>query len=363
MPGAAERGCLVLADISGYSGYVVGSPLESAEDVVADVTETVVGRLEPVVRVNKLEGDAAFGYALDGEVDATMLLDTIEECYFAFRGRLRGIEHAVSCTCPACAKVAELDLKFVVHHGDFVRRAAGRGEELTGHDVIVVHRLLKNGVGEAFGLRAYVLFTDACLGALALDPAKLGLRPHVERYPDVGEVRAHVSDLDARWREEQGRRRVRVGEDEAAFRVEAVVPAGREVAWELLTSPQKRLLWQVDAIEQADRGGRRYTGTSSVCVDGRTKIYEEILDWRPFEYVTERLSLPRGVRVVLTTALEPGRDGTRVLTLARREQGGLLAWPAEARRLRRRLEERYARLAALARTEIPEERRLPLAAV
>lgn len=142
-----------------------------------------------------------------------------------------------------------------------------------------------------------------------------------------------------------------------------MVPAGREVAWELLTSPQKRLLWQVDAIEQADRGGRRYTGTSSVCVDGRTKIYEEILDWRPFEYVTERLSLPRGVRVVLTTALEPGRDGTRVVTLARREQGGLLAWPAEARRLRRRLEERYARLAALARTEIPEERRLLLAAV
>ena len=52
-----------------------------------------------------------------------------------------------------------------------------------------------------------------------------------------------------------------------------------------------------------------------------------------------------------------------MLTLARREQGGLLAWPAEARRLRRRLEERYARLAALAQTEIPEERRLPLAAV
>ena len=151
MPAATERGCLLVADISGYSGYVVGSPLESAEDVVADVTETVVGRLEPVVRVNKLEGDAAFGYAVDGEYDATMLLDTIEECYFAFRGRLRGIEHAVSCTCPACAKVADLDLKFVVHHGEFVRRAAARGEELTGHDVIVVHRLLKNGVAD--GLR------------------------------------------------------------------------------------------------------------------------------------------------------------------------------------------------------------------
>jgi hypothetical protein len=360
----AERGCLLLADLSGYSGYVVGSPLESAEDVVADVTETVVGRLEPVVRVNKLEGDAAFGYALDGEYDATMLLDTIEECYFAFRGRLRGIEHAVSCTCPACAKVADLDLKFVVHHGEFVRRAVGGRDELTGHDVIVVHRLLKNGVTDAHGLRAYVLFTDACLAALGVEPASLGLRPHVERYDDVGEIRAHVSDLEARWREEQSRRRVRVSGEEADLRVETVVAATPEVAWELLTSPQKRLLWQVDAIEQADTGGRRLTGTSSVCVDGRTKIYEEILDWRPFEYVTERLSLPRGVRVVLTTALEARSGGeTRVVTLARREQAGRLAWAAESRRLRRRLEERYARLAALARAEIPADRRLPLAAV
>ncbi|HXV58644.1 MAG TPA: DUF2652 domain-containing protein [Gaiellaceae bacterium] len=361
MPAGTERGCLVVADISGYSAYVLGSPLESAEDVVADVTETVAGRLEPVVRVNKLEGDAAFGYALDGEVDATMLLDTIEECYFAFRSRLSGIEHAVSCTCPACAKVAELDLKFVVHHGEFVRRAGVLGEELTGHDVIVVHRLLKNRVTEAIGLRAYALFTDACVRALGLDPVSLGLVAHVEQYPDVGRVAAHVSDLEARWREEQDRRRVRVDRAGAEVRVEVDVPAAPEVAWELLTSPQKRLLWQVDAIEQADRGGRRYTGTSSVCVDGRTKIYEEILDWRPFEYVTERVSLPGGVAVVLTTALEPGDGFTRVVTLARRDRGTRLAWTAAARRLRRRLDGRYARLVALARAQIPEERRLPLA--
>jgi hypothetical protein len=360
---ATERGCLVVADISGYSGYVAGSPLESAEDVVADVTETVIDRLEPTVRVNKLEGDAAFGYAVDGEYDATMLLDTIEECYFAFRSRLRGIEHAVSCTCPACAKVPDLDLKFVVHHGDFVRRVAARGEELTGHDVIVVHRLLKNTVVEAFGLRAYVLLTDDCVRALGLEPASLGLRRHVERYPDVGEVVAHVSDLEGRWREEQSRRRIRVGADEADFRVETVVAVPPEVAWELLTAPQKRLLWQVDAIEQADRGGRRYTGTSSVCVDGRTKIYEEILDWRPFAYVTERLTLSKGVRAVLTTSLESAPDGTKVVITVSREAGGRLAWRAEARRLRRRLEDRHARLAVLARSEIPEERRLPLASV
>jgi hypothetical protein len=233
------HGVLLLADISGYTDYVVGSPLEYAEDVVSDVTGTVVERLDPVINVNKVEGDAAFGYALDGELDATMLLDAVEECYFAFRGRLRGIEHAVSCTCPACTKVTDLDLKFVVHHGEFVRRASPRGEELTGNDVIVVHRLLKHGVTAALGLRAYALFTEACVEALGLDPASLELRRHVERHPDVGEVVGYVSDPEARWKNEQGRRRISVSEEEAAFRVEVTVPGSAELTWELLTSPQR----------------------------------------------------------------------------------------------------------------------------
>lgn len=220
MGASQERGCLLLADISGYTDYVTASPLEYAEDVVADVTKTVVSRLEAVIRINKLEGDAAFGYALDGELDATMLLDVIEDCYFAFRGRLRGIEHAVSCDCAACTRVTDLDLKFVVHHGDFIRRAGGRGEELTGLDVILVHRLLKNGVTARLGLRAYALFTEACVDALGLQPASLGLVRHSEAYADAGEVVAYVADLEARWRLEQKRRRVRVEAHEAAFTVE-----------------------------------------------------------------------------------------------------------------------------------------------
>jgi Protein of unknown function (DUF2652) len=361
MSSSAERGCLLVADISGYTDYVSGSPLEFAEDVVADVTELVVERLERAVRVNKLQGDAAFGYVLDGELDATKLLDTIEDCYFAFRGRLRGIAHSVSCTCPACTKVTKLDLKFIVHHGDFVRRTGPRGEELTGTDVIVVHRLLKNRVGEEFGLRAYAFHTDACVEALGLDPASLGFRRHFEEYPDVGRIAGYVSDLEARWQEEEDSNRIVVGDQEAAFRVDVVVVTGAEATWELLTAPQKRLQWQVDAIEQVDVGGRRATGTSSVCVDGRTKIYEEILDWRPFDYFTERLSLPNGAHAVLTTSLEPAEEGTRIVTLVRRDSGARFPWVSSSRRLRRRFQTRYARLAALAATQIPEGRRLPLA--
>ena len=83
--------------------------------------------------------------------------------------------------------------------------------------------------------------------------------------------------------------------------------------------------------------------------------------WRPFEYFTERLALSGGVHALLTTALEPDGDATKVVTRVRRDAGTRIAWLTASRGLRRRLESRYARLAKLAPVQIPEDRRLPLA--
>jgi hypothetical protein len=65
-------------------------------------------------------------------------------------------------------------------------RASGSGVagQLTGPDVIVVHRLLKNGV-EGSG---YVLMTESFAAAYGLSPEQLGFSSRLERYGDVGEV-------------------------------------------------------------------------------------------------------------------------------------------------------------------------------
>jgi uncharacterized protein YndB with AHSA1/START domain len=335
---ATETGCLVIADISGYTGYVVASPLEFAEEIVADVTGTIAARLGEVLRVNKLEGDAVLAYAPSVEVDASLLLDAVESCYFAFRSRLEGVSHSTSCGCAACAKATQLDLKFVLHAGEWIRR----GEELTGGDVIVVHRLLKNSVE----LSGYALLTESFAAAYGLDPEALGLTPHVEVYDDVGEVRGFVSDLEARYGEERERRRVVVAPEEAAFEVERFLPLTPGATWELLTAPGKRLLWQVDDIEEAQAGGRRATGTACICVDGRTKIYEELLDWRPFDYFTESRTPAGGARFLLTTSLTPVDGGTVVRVLGRPDEGRTR--PFAARKLARRIRADHDRLAALA---------------
>ena len=84
-----EPACLVIADISGYTGFLAGAELDHAQDILADLMGTVVGAFRPTFRLAKLEGDAAFVFALTATIDGPQLQDAIERCYFAFRRRRR----------------------------------------------------------------------------------------------------------------------------------------------------------------------------------------------------------------------------------------------------------------------------------
>src|SRR5262249_61077233 len=87
----------------------------------------------------------------------------IEGCYVAFQLRLEEMRRATTCTCSACALIGVLDLKFVAHLRSFVLQQTPTGPKPIGPDVIIVHRLLKNTVGPAFGTKAYAFLTDALL--------------------------------------------------------------------------------------------------------------------------------------------------------------------------------------------------------
>ncbi len=289
---AADRGSLVLTDISGYTAYLLGTELEHAQDVLSDLMGVVVGTLQPPLRVTKLEGDAIFSYALDGACGASTLLDSIERSYFAFRSRQRDIDHATSCTCEACKRIPTLDLKFILHHGSFVRRDLGGNEELTGRDVIVLHRLSKNSAAEALGTKGYVLCTDECMTALGLDGAALGMQAHVEHYDDVGEIMCCLENLGERWSAEGDRQRVYVSAQDASFERTLTVPVDRTTAWEWMTAPEKRVLYAADDVTLMSPGGRQRAGVTNHCMHGPDVIIEHIVDWRPFDYFTKSYDLP-----------------------------------------------------------------------
>ena len=215
MQSPAQLTCFLIADISGYTGYLAGVELDHAQDILSDLVGAIVTALRPNFRLAKLEGDAAFMFATTEKVDGSMLLDTIERCYFGFRRRRRDVRQATSCECNACVRIPDLDLKFVVHHGPaLLQKVAGR-QELLGIGRIVVHRLLKNEVVERPGMSAYALISQACIDASDIDPAALGMRAHTETYDQIGDVPAWAHDLERRWQEEEERRRVFVTPEEA----------------------------------------------------------------------------------------------------------------------------------------------------
>ena len=91
-----------------------------------------------------------------------------------------------------------------------------------------------------------------------------------------------------------------------------------QVAWEFLTRPGQRMSWQPWVTEVTVRGttgGRRGVGSANHCMHGKDAVIEEVLDWRPYDYVTDRtiLETPDGpLRVLHTIELEPTTTGTTI---------------------------------------------------
>jgi uncharacterized protein YndB with AHSA1/START domain len=311
-----ESACFMIADISGYTSFLAGVELDHAQDIIADVMDTVVRCLRPPFRLAKFEGDAVFVYAVTDKVDGSLIQDAIESAYFAFRKRLRNIKQSTSCDCNACSKMQDLDLKFVSHHGEFIRQKMAGREELAGRDVILIHRLLKNAVNERLDGHAYALYSDPCIQAMGIDPVAQGLVEHRESIDIIGEVKCWVRDLEEAWEKENDRRQNEVTRDKAAMVIEFDIAAPRPTVWEYFTLPALRPKWRAaDEVRETVEAGRRGVGTTNHCMHGKDAIIEEVLDWRPFDHLTltTLLPMPGAPKVLMTYAFveNPG-GGTHI---------------------------------------------------
>ncbi len=198
--GTRSRGTLLLADISGYTGFLQGvadahydliidaDAPPPAYGLVASLLDGIVADLVPPFHLVKFEGDAVFVIAPDAGSDlrGTDLLASLRACHLAFRRRLGVANEHWTCTCDSCSRIHELDLKFVLHHGDYVIQQVGGQQELLGPDVNIVHRLLKNHAADLIGLRPYALLSDAVVRALTVpDDGMVAATETYERVPPV----------------------------------------------------------------------------------------------------------------------------------------------------------------------------------
>ena len=125
MSATTQHGYLVLADISGYTSFVAGTELDHSHEILSDLLETICVQIEKLLTIHKLEGDAVFAYVPESLVArGETILELIEATYLAFRDRQTDIRRATTCTCRACQNIPTLDLKFIMHHGDYIITSA-----------------------------------------------------------------------------------------------------------------------------------------------------------------------------------------------------------------------------------------------
>jgi hypothetical protein len=320
MNATTQHGYLLLADISGYTSFVAGTELDHSHEILSDLLETICVQVEKLLTIHKLEGDAVFAYAPEAMISrGETILELIESTYISFRDRQTDIKRATTCTCKACKNIPSLDLKFIVHHGNYVIQQVRGIREMVGSDVNLVHRLSKNHVTEATGWRAYLMITEPCLEHLDL---KLeGTYEQMESYEHLGEIKTINVDMHQRYKELKESRRVLVTEKEADLHFTVDFPTPPPVTWEWLQDPNKRNVWMGGHARwySGDRPkGRAGSGASNHCAHGKTVSTEVTLDWRPFEYSTTD-SFENGKKTFSETfRFEPlPNGGTRVHNYSR----------------------------------------------
>jgi hypothetical protein len=153
----------------------------------------VIRRISPPLEIHGNEGDAVFALGPDGVVLPPASLRAILRAGFeGFRARQRELAADDSCECRCCRSVDKLRLKAIGHYGPFYQYEIGGRLQVAGPDVILVHRMLKNGVPERSD---YALLTRPALTYMDVDPTGLGMRPHVESYEHFGDVECFVEDV------------------------------------------------------------------------------------------------------------------------------------------------------------------------
>ena len=193
-----QTGYLVLADISGYTSFVATTEIEHADLALSILLEAIVEKLSSLLTISKLEGDAVFAYVEEGKLEeGKALLELIDQTYLAFREKALELYAGATCPCRACRALPTLDLKFMVHHGEFLLQRVAGITHLLGTDVNLIHRLAKNRVTESTGWKGYALFTNQGLEHMQTD--KASFVQQTESYEHLGEVETYVRDMHPRY--------------------------------------------------------------------------------------------------------------------------------------------------------------------
>jgi hypothetical protein len=330
-----DKGFILLADISGYTDFLTDSELEHAQAILHSLLELLIEHTRSPLVINKVEGDAVFSHAPAGSFrNGQTFVENIEQTYITFRKALELMAANTTCPCNACRNMRSLDLKFIVHYGEYISQRLAGQLELTGKDITLAHRLMKNSVVEVHHFPAYVIYTIQAAESLGILDLCSEMVQHTENYASIGNIFVYVQDLSKVWENRRGEFRLVVQPSEVLIEFSDIFNCSQLQLWDIFTDPESRgVFMQSNRQYLTDRkSGRTGPGAIYHCEHGNRTSRQTILDWAPFEqFTTQETGLFVNTYDRATYQFIPVDGGTRLRIFASKFYGpALQCWLSNA---------------------------------
>jgi arsenite methyltransferase len=184
----------IIADISGYTRFIFSNKKEVAHSqiIIRELITTLLDEVDLPLKLARLEGDAIFLYALKDDPErpwsrtSKNLVFNLMTFFKVFANKISELTLHKICNCTACRNIEQLKLKVVVHSGRTAFYEISGHQEMTGTDVIIVHRLLKNSV-EA---DEYILLSEDAYHDLVLPEGRV--EQSEEAYDEIGIIKTYI---------------------------------------------------------------------------------------------------------------------------------------------------------------------------
>ena len=178
----AQRGFLLIADITGYTMFLTRSELEHAQGILDALFKSIFAEIKAPIILSNLQGDAALTHVPDANLPQRQFpLDAIERIYCSFANTLGAMRLNTTCTCNACRNMSQLDLKFFLHHGTYATQEMAGRTELQGAEVIRLRTRNSSASTLPKAVLRYGEMTGNGLSAVASvrSPVRLQNRPFI----------------------------------------------------------------------------------------------------------------------------------------------------------------------------------------
>jgi hypothetical protein len=152
---------LFIPDISGFTRFVSDVEISHSKHIIEELLEILLESNEIGLEVSEIEGDAILFYRFGMAPTAVELLAQIQKMFIRFHTHLKKYHTHRVCNCGACKTAHRLTLKFIAHYGDITLNTVKQYQKLFGKEVIVAHRLMKNGIEH----HEYAMFTHNLIQA------------------------------------------------------------------------------------------------------------------------------------------------------------------------------------------------------